>query len=237
MEFHSYLPRCFLAPVLSFVLALSANAAPRTFTSPDGRTLQAEIQSATPDTVTIQLATGAVMTVPVSSFSQADQVYIAEWRKANPVTIKYDFVPAFTKSKTDSSTAKVNNEERTTESWVCNVKLLNRSGETLDGLKVDYEIYYNQANGPTSVIRKAAGSAPVASIKHLQEIAIQTSPVKLVTSKLDGGFYWADGSRARKKDSIEGVLLKIRHGGKLVYEWASSGVPKNRVPASDKETR
>ena len=132
MEFPSCLSSPLSAVVMSLLLALSADAAPRTFTSPDGRTLQAEIQSASTDTVTIKLATGAVMTVAVSTFSQADQVYIAEWRKANPVTIKYDFVPAYTKSKTDSSTAKVNNEERTTESWICNVKLLNRSGQTLE---------------------------------------------------------------------------------------------------------
>lgn len=229
MEFPSCLPHSLLAVVISFLLTLSVDAAPRTFTSPDGRTVQAEIQSATTDTVTLKLATGPVMTVAVSNFSQADQVYITEWRKANPVTIKYDFVPAYTKSKTDSSKAKVNNVERTTESWVCNVKLLNRSGQTLDGLKVDYEIYYSQANGPDSVIRKVAGSAPVASMKHLQEITFQTSPVKLVTSKLDGGFYFSDGSRPRLKDSIEGVALKIRHGGQLVYEWASSGVPKSRT--------
>ncbi|MEN3939857.1 hypothetical protein WJU23_01080 [Prosthecobacter sp. SYSU 5D2] len=237
MELSSRLFRSAPSVVLGVVLALSAEAAPRTFTSPDGRTLQAEIQAATADTVTLKLAAGPAMTVPVSKFSKADQAFITEWRKANPETIKYEFVPAFTKSKTDSSKAVVNNEERTTESWVCNVKLLNRSGQQLDDLKVDYEIYFSQANGPDYVTRKATGSAAVGSIKHLQEINFQTSDVKLVTYKLEGGFYYSDGSRSRRKDSIEGVVLKIKHGGKQVFEWASSGVPKDRAPATGTANR
>ena len=102
---------------------------------------------------------------------------------------------------------------------------------------MNYVIYFSQANGPNTVIRKSGGTTTVAAIKHLEEITFKTSAVKLVTSKLDGGFYWADGSRSRKKDSLEGVALKIHHGGQLVYEWASSGVPKEPAPAERPATR
>ncbi|TDU81507.1 hypothetical protein EI77_00817 [Prosthecobacter fusiformis] len=219
---------CSACALLIFSLIPGLHAEPRTFTSPDGRTLLAEIQSATPDMVTLKLVNGPILAVPINKFSESDQAFVAEWRKANPVTIKYDFASSYTKDKANSTKQTVNNVEITTETWLCNLKLANRSNQTLEGLKVNYEIYYSQANGPTMVTRKATGNATIPSLKHLEETAIKTTTVQLKTSKLEGGFYYADGSRSRNKDTIEGMVVKISHQGKQVYEWASSGLPKDR---------
>jgi hypothetical protein len=221
------LPICRILLLGILSLAFTTPASARTFTSPDGRTLDAEIQSATAQNVTLQLAAGPVMTVPINKFSQADQAYITEWRKAHPVTIRYDFSPSFTKSKTNTAKSSRGNEEITTESWVCNVKLMNRSGQTLDKLKVNYEIFHSQMNGADFVVRKTTGSTALDSLKHHQEINFQTRDVKLVTLRLDGGFYYSDGSRSRRKESIEGITLKVVHEGKAVYQWDSPGVPKS----------
>lgn len=215
--------------------AASLHAEPRTFTSPDGRTLQGEVLSATPDMVTLKLATGPSLTVPINKFSEADQAFITEWRKANPVTIKYDFDASFTKEKTDSSKRSQRNTEITTDTWVCNLKLSNRSNHTLENVKVDYEIYYSQTEGNRVITRKMPGSAVIPSIKHLEQTLVPTKELKLETTKLEGGFYYLDGSRSRQKDAIEGVTLKISHAGKPAFEWASSGVPQDRGATKEKK--
>jgi len=200
MHFTSTLIRVLAGAALVLSLPLPTEA--RTFTSPDGRTLEAEIQSAMADTVTLKLANGQALTVAVTKFSKTDQAYIAEWRKANPVTIKYNFSASYTKEKKDTSKRLENNHEIITEVWVCNIKLANRSGQVLDKVRVNYDIYYTQVSGNQPVLRKMSGSTGLENMKNLQEVTLPTKELKLITSKLEGGRYYEDGSRSRQKDSI-----------------------------------
>jgi hypothetical protein len=126
---HSPFRRAFAC--LIFTLS-AASAEVRTFTSPDGRTLQAEITAATPDRVSLKTAAGQPLVVPIDKFIPADQAHIAEWRKANPVQIKYRFVADYTR----------------------------------------------------------------------------------------------DGTRARQKETLNGMIIHVNHDGKKVFTWTSSGVPK-----------
>lgn len=226
------------ARALAFVFLIASGAAlqaePRTFTSPDGRTLQGEVVSATPDMVTLQLVNGPQLAVAINKFSEPDKAFIAEWRKANPVTIKYNFDLSFTKEKTDSSKSSRGNTEVITDVWVCNLKLANRSNQTLENIKVDYEVFYSQAGGNGSIVRKMPGNLSVPILKHLEQTTVKTKEVRLETTKLEGGYYYLDGSRSRQKDAIEGVIVKISHAGKPAFEWVSPGVPANRGAATER---
>jgi len=222
--------------LLSLGLVAHSKAEVRTFTSPDGRTLQAEIVSATTDTVALKLANGQALSVAVTKFSPADQTYIAEWAKANPVSIKYNFFASYTKDKRDSSKSFRDNHEITTDTWVCKVKLANKSGQNLENLKVNYEIYFSQISNNQPVVRKMTGSTAIEGLKNLEETTLTTKELKLTTSKLEGGRYYLDGSRPRQKDSIEGLAIKIHHAGKPVFEWASSGVPKDKASTAEGTT-
>ena len=71
-----------LLSLLILVLATSVSA--RTWTSADGsKTIQAELVSKSADRITIRLADGLTMTVKPGVFSQADQLYIAQWKGGN----------------------------------------------------------------------------------------------------------------------------------------------------------
>jgi len=201
-------------------------AEPRTFTSPDGRTLQADILSATPDTVTLKMSTGQTLVTPIARFSQEDQAHINAWRKQNPAPIKYNFAASFTKEKKNTSKSSTGAEVITTDTWVCNMKIANRSGQTLEGVTVEYEVFYNILNRGQPVLQKLTGKAEAGTIKHLQEVVVPTGEIKLTTTLLDGSYYYADSTRARKKESLEGMIITISHEGKKVFTWASSGVPK-----------
>jgi hypothetical protein len=221
-----------LIPLGFLIFAVSATAEVRTFTSPDGRTLDAEVSSATLDTVTLKLAAGGTIVAPISKFSTADQQFIKEWRKQNPTAIKYSFTSSYTKEKTKSQKSSVGAATVTSDSWICNMKIANRSGQTLEKLKIDYDIFYDNNEGGRVVTRKASGSATIDNIKHLQEVLVPTKELTLQTSQLKGGYYYSDGARARQRDSLSGMVIKISHEGKQVYTWASSGVPEGRAGVS-----
>lgn len=227
---------------VSLMIPLLSWAEPRTFTSPDGRTLKAQVESATPDMVTLKLATGQSVTAPVQKFGPADQAYIAEWRKANPAAIKYSFTASYTKEKVDSVTkesplisrnsqASNSFETQKADFWVCKMKIANRSGQSLENVKLDYEIYYDeiQRGEKETTLRKVMGSTTIPLIKNFEEVTVPTTEIKLMTSQLNGGFYWKDGGRTRQKDSLVGMAISFSHEGKKVFDWASNGVPKDRT--------
>ncbi|HYF37796.1 MAG TPA: hypothetical protein VD994_21015 [Prosthecobacter sp.] len=218
---------------ISLILGVLLNAGSlaaemRTFSSPDGRTVEAEIVAATPDTVTLKLASGQSIVAPVTRFSTQDQEFIGDWRRKNPVAIKYSFAASYTKDKKNSTKRTDDNTVITTDTWVCNMKIANRSGQTLENVKVDYEVFYNQVERGNPITRKSSGTTTIESIKHLQELVIPTKELKLETSQLDGGFYYADGSPSRQRDSLSGMIINLSHEGKKVFSWASGGVPTGR---------
>jgi hypothetical protein len=219
------LVRC-RAALLSFCLAATvAHAEPRTFTSTDGRTVEAEIVSATPDVVTIKLTSGQTLATQISKFSSGDQEYIATWRKEHPVAIKYAFTANYTKDKTGSSKSKRGNTVDTTDTWICKMKIANRSGQTLENVKVNYDIYYKESDGNKLVMRKVSDSASIDGIKHLQEVIVPTKEIKLTTSQLEGGYYYIDGSKSRQRDALSGMTITLQHEGNQVFTWSSNGVP------------
>lgn len=209
-------------------VAATVQAELRTFTSPDGRTLQAEIQSATADSVTLKLANGQPLTAPVSKFSDVDKAYIAEWRKANPTTTKYDFAASYSKEKVSSSKQNMGSVEQTVERWICNLKIINRSGQLLENLKVNYEVLCDRSSDGATGARKVTGSVEIPSIKHLEETKVPTGEITLAESKLRPGYYYKDGTRPRNKDSIDSVGIKIIHNKQVVFEWSSNGATSDK---------
>ncbi len=212
-----------------------ANAEPRIFTSPDGRTIEAEITAATADRVTLKLTSGQTIVAPVDKFVSADQEHIAGWRKANPVQIKYRFAADYTKSKSSSSKSNGGTEVITTEIWECNMKLTNQSGQTLDGVTVDYIIYMDQLGAGAKVTTSQKGQIKVGTMKNMQQMMFKSDPVQLRGVELKGGYYYTDGSRPRDKGSIRGMVIEVNHEGKKVFTWASNNVPKGAMTAEGTE--
>lgn len=216
--------------IFSFSLLISLTSVsadtPHIFTSPDGRTLEAEIVSATPDRVSLKTTTGVPIVAPINKFIQADQEFIAQWRKDHPVAIRYKFAADYTKSKVSSTKRKSNNTEVTTEIWECNMKITNESGQTLEGVTVDYVIYYDQMERGNKISQNKAGKTDLGTMKAQQQLVVKTDTVALSTTLLEGGFYYTDGTKTRQKDSISAMQINIHHDGKQVFSWASAGVPK-----------
>ena len=84
--------RILTAAILVFAFGLDSSvfAESRTWTNDTGRSIQAEIQSATQSEVILQMANGKNYPVPIASLSEADQKYIAEWLAKKPAPAPKD---------------------------------------------------------------------------------------------------------------------------------------------------
>jgi hypothetical protein len=133
-----------LALLLLLPMHPALTAELRTFTSTDGRTVEAEILAAAPDNVTLKLATGQTVVSPLNRFSEADQKHIADWLKQNPVKLNHSFQVSYTKDKTGSSKSRNGSVTVTSETWVCKIKVANRSGQALENVELDYTVFYHQ---------------------------------------------------------------------------------------------
>lgn len=77
-------PTCLQVALLSAFLGLAVSTFARTWTSSDGKEIEAEYVSANETSVTIKRADGKSFTLPLSRLSKADQEWVAEKMSSSP---------------------------------------------------------------------------------------------------------------------------------------------------------
>jgi hypothetical protein len=227
-----------LAAIIGAMTALHATA--RTFTSTDGRTIEAEVVSADGLQATLKLADGRQTVVPMNRLSQADQEYLTGWIKANPQAIRYSFTVEATKDKLESKTAPTRDSlvTATTHKWYYHVKITNRASQPIEGLKMQYQIHYVDVDGTTKSSEFKSGEKEVPTLKPGGNTTVDTDPVDLVTTQLGGGYIYGSGAKSRQTDTIKGIAVTLEHNGKSVFEFTTGSVKKvEGAPAPKTATR
>jgi hypothetical protein len=239
--------RLFCAACLLWGVAAPAET--RTFTeSSSGRTVTAEVVSATSDNVTLKLEAGGTTSLPLSRLAEADRTYVRDWVKAHAAAsdpsagagnaagvapIRYAFGVTWDKVKTGEKKVKITAYTGEEEEWACRIKVNNLSDVPLNEVELRYQIHVAvERTGNVASNECASGKDTLASLPKNQPVEITTRSVPLLSLKLDSGYITTDRSRANKRDSIKGIGLGIFHRGVLVHEYRSPGVPN--TPFTDK---
>jgi hypothetical protein len=114
-------------------------------------------------------------------------------------------------------------EKITTEKWVYNVTIDNKSARDHADLDVRYVIYAADvepgSKAPPKIIRKR-GSTKVAAIKSHSTSTFTTEPIDLVKTQLSQGVTYGSGARPRANDTLEGIRLRIYKGDEMLAEVA-----------------
>ncbi len=203
-----------------------ARAEYRTFTSKDGvRKIEAEIQSATGDTVTIQVKNGAVTTSRIDMFSKEDQEFIREWVKANPAPVNLNFAMTTGRSRVGKQNKNTNSHVVVVEDWAYDLNFENRTTAPVEDLELRYRIYVKseheeEKNEEGYYI--SDGIIKVVRMEPLGRQKLQTKTVPLLTSTLQPGYEYKDGRRNRASDDMVGVWVKVFKGGERVWEYKSA---------------
>lgn len=213
-----------LAAALVFLPLVHAEY--RTFTSKDGvRKIEAEIQSATGDTVTIQVKNGAVTTSRIDLFSLEDQEFIRNWAKDNPAPVKLSFAITTGRSRVNKQNKDTNSHVVVIEDWAYDLNFENRATNAVDNLELRYRIYIKSEHEEeknkegyyiSDGIIKVARIEPLGRQKH------QTKSVPLLNSTLKSGYVHKDGRRDRASDDLVGVWVKVFKDGERVWEYKSA---------------
>lgn len=126
------------------LLPLGANAETRTFTSADGKTMDAEIVSATDVEVTVKLtANNRQVKFPISLLSEDDQAFVQKWSEEN---VKYNLRIDAKKETSGSETSKKGDTTTNVRSYVYGVSILNWGRTDLDNAMVKYRIYLDDGS-------------------------------------------------------------------------------------------
>lgn len=201
MKTRFFIPVC----VLLAVTGLSA----REFTDTQGRKLEAEIVSVTGDMVAL-LRPGEKRPISagIALFSASDQKFIREWAQANT---KYSFDVAYTKKKLDSTKQRSGPETLISERWSYRIDLKNRTPTEHSDLRVDYWLFMKADEGKGKGVARiqTSGSQKLAQVKGSTTTSFETTPVEISKTKLDGGFYYIDGSRQNYSDAVGGIVLRV----------------------------
>lgn len=219
----SPLRRClaFFTPMLILSFPCFASAAPREFKSTDGKTITAEVAGVQGDDVVLSM-NGREFTVPVARFSQADQDFIAEWKKKD----LENHVP---KMRVDVSTGKSDRSDKADSfdnrigSFQFSVKLLNEEIHfDLQGAKAELVVVGEDAEtrGRYGIMQKSAFEVSVAPGKTFEWQG------KRLHYRFDDRppAYWGS--------SYAGYVLRIKNAnGKVIYENAVPQTLEKQVDA------
>ncbi|MDF1850486.1 MAG: hypothetical protein P1U85_06625 [Verrucomicrobiales bacterium] len=135
----THLPALAVAVVTLGLLPFVATAESRTFTSADGKTMEAEIVSATNVEVTVKLdSTQRQVRFPIAMLSEEDQAYVLKWGEENETfRLRIDAK----KKTTGSENVTKGNTKTNIRSYLYDVAIENWGRNDLDNAMVKYRIY------------------------------------------------------------------------------------------------
>ncbi len=110
----------------------------------------------------------------------------------------------------------------TTKEIVYKATVLNRTFKTISDIEVKYMIFYEVPHPgsderPSDEIHK--GVAKLVSIEGNRSATFNTTPIKLSSETLDGGWTYGTGASNKTKDRVTGVWFRAYAGGKMVGEY------------------
>ncbi|MFH1499015.1 MAG: hypothetical protein ABII82_14455 [Verrucomicrobiota bacterium] len=214
-----------LAPV-AFLSALRAE--PRTFTDQEGRTIVAEIVSATDRTVKIRRDDGRVFEVPVMTFVLEDRKYIEAWLKeqsvqAAPLRLRVEVSQS---KKTVGRSEGISSNTRMLEAGY-RILIKNESAGPLDNLKIDYRVFkFDDRVGLDDrkrSLQKISGTIGKVSVPRFGQNEFTTKGINLTVHQLKPNWSYIGGADPRTADSLAGIWLRLIDGsGEVIHEYASS---------------
>lgn len=234
-------PLLLAALLLPALTPLRGQGESRTFTSKDGRTIEAEVLGFKGETLRIRrVDTGREVQLPVSALAEEDQRSVRKFIRENPAlrdAVKPgDIRVEFSRAKFErETTATAYWRDENVESWGFSIGLLNQTNVPVEGLRVDYVLFaridpdevYSPSRRKSEAERmeRTSGSEHIAALPSLQRVTVRTKPVVTTRVKYTDGarIITNDGKlRASWRDkALHGVWFRVYDGDTLVHEASS----------------
>lgn len=229
---------CFTISILSTLSIIPCQSEAeefREFTNTGGQKMKAAVTSATDTDVTLKREDGREVSGGVRFFSEADQAYISEWRKANPEQTTYDFSIQFTRERTARTKSVEGHLNVVYETWKYKIKIENRSKSGGSGAPVNgISLLYNLSKTPKSRAKESSsqenklrsagglliqtGKIDLGTLEYLRVKEFETETIPINHSELAPGWYYANGGKDENNDVLEGISIQLVKDGKTIAE-------------------
>lgn len=116
------------------------------------------------------------------------------------------------------------NQTVTTKEIAYKVTVQNKSFKEVKDVEVKYMVFYDDAKeASTEKAREASftGRQSIPMLQGNQSETFDTNPLKLTTTELDGGWYYANGGGNRAKDRVIGVWFRAYSNGEMIGEYVN----------------
>lgn len=205
----------------------------RTLTDTQGRSLRAQLVSATDDEVTIKREDGRTFTLKVNTLSAADQKAIREFaKKPRPIPAGSLVVEMsrgmHSSEKVDSdvilTTGEIvkNGRTTTTEKWGYTVTLQNKNPMPIEGLRAEYRLFATvdnvHADEKKGLLKKSAYSTKIDPIAVHDRISFRTETINASKMRYNGNIVSAKTGDSSSRETLVGIWIRIYRGDELIIE-------------------
>ena len=108
----------------------------------------------------------------------------------------------------------------TKEKWGYKVTIENKTFKPMSGLELQYrEFKFDDVLRGATTIIGISGSVGLPPLETGQKFTFETTPVEVERLDLRPGWSYDDGAKAKVKDAMAGVWIRILSGSQIVFEW------------------
>lgn len=219
-----------LAATVSTWAALSGM---RTFTDVEGRTIQAELLSATTTEVRLRRDDGRVFDLSRSRLSDSDQKYIDDWITERAFSFGDLEVSAW-RVRLGAKRTQTRSSLKSKEQWCYKMKLANKSRSNFKNLSINYRVFYREDDiregKEEPPLKRAEGRISTGNLAAGDDVQLQTEAIALSVSQLRIGWKYSGTGKRRVEDSLEGIWFRVMSDERLIKEFASpSDLPRKQI--------
>lgn len=208
-----------IAYLIMTVVGVQAAKQYRDFTDTKGRTIRGCIVSY--DTkkgiVSFERDNRKISKVPITVFSESDQVYIKDWEVLKCFSLERLFKISAKRRKQDNEGKSSTEHNKKTDVVDTNYEILleNRSKSVFKGLKMEYCIYYEQDGRKEAIQGVYHDDLAIASIKPTSKKVLKTEAVSTYTRELDSNWTYGDGGgnssgvKNIQRGDVHGIWIRI----------------------------
>ena len=177
--------------------------------------------------------------MPLKNFSPEDQTWLLQWMVWDPKALDYNFTCEEVEKTGESLRQKYSYFKYEATPRGYEVKIGNRSQNTMEGVKVAYRIFLEDRvdeDGSTKLkVSYHTGTSVLPRMQYNATHSLMTR--KLKCEKLIPVDGWTFYVGKTTRDRLRGVWMRFYRHGVMVSEWKSPGVPKCDWPANSKEDK
>ena len=221
-----------LASIAIATLAIVAPGAHgREFTNQKGQKIEAEIAAVAGGKVTLVRDDKKRFTIPITTLSDADQAFVAKWKKANPTPVNFRY--RFDKKRLQ----RLGRGGIKLEQWAFEMEIHNRGLEDVGALEVKYTLYKRlhdrYAEDKNTVSVAGTGVAKIKPIRRGNSGSALTKGVTIskhnsIVSNQSGNTVTT--TYRKWHESLSGIRVEVFQDGRLVDSSEFGTVSPDKQP-------